>query len=197
MSEERIDNERAVGDDEPAKGTRPFDDPGEPNKTSEPKRGGVSVRWVVIGALVVIAGITLGDKLLWNSIMDAPKEESASSASDREAIRAAAAKTPDDLSDEEKQEIRSAVAGDWVLVASLALMLIVLPFGVGLFVGAGTKSLLNAAVAVTVGAVAALAMSVTSERAIIVLAIATPLYFGLGALAGLLGKRIARRRAPA
>jgi hypothetical protein len=200
MSEERIDNKQADGDDEPVKGTQPSSNPGEPNGPGEislPKMGDFSVRWVVIGALVLIAGITLGDKVLWKSIVNAPREGSASSAPDHEAIRAAAAKASDDMSDEEKHALRSAVAGDRILVASLALMLIVLPFGVGIVVGAGTKSLLNAAVAVAVGAAVALGMSVTDERAIIVLAIATPLYFGFGALAGLIGKRLAARRAAA
>ena len=169
----------------------------EPAQTLAPKRGGFSIRWSLIGALIIVAGITLGDKLLWKSITDAASEGTMPSDGERAALVNATTKGPDKLSDAERDEVRSAVAGDRVLVASLALMLFVLPFGVGLVIGVGTKSVLSAAVAVAAGAVAALGMATSGGRAVLILAVAALAYFCLGALAGLLGRKIARRRSPA
>jgi hypothetical protein len=181
MSEERIEEKRT-------------DDPGEPAPPLAPKPGGFSIRWSLIGALVIVAGITLGDKLLWKSITDAASDGTLSSDAERAALVAATTKGPDKMTDAEKDATRSAVAGDRALVASLALMLLVLPFAVGAVIGVGTKSVLSAAVSVAAGAVAALGMATSGGRAVLVILVAAVVYFCLGALAGLLGRKIARHR---
>jgi hypothetical protein len=145
-----------------------------------------NVRWMALGALLIVAGVSLGDRLIVANIVE--KNQALA-----EAYHAQDAKLAhgDELTEAEKSELRGSLLGDPLLLISVASMLLLLPLVVGAIVGRLTRSVRDTAIAVAVGMVAGFAVEGTGVLAI---AIGAVVYLGLGALLGLLGKRLAARR---
>jgi len=191
MSEDRreegaaeADGERAGGEASPTvAGTVGS---GEP---PSPKAGSVSIRWVVIGAIALCAGVALGDRLIVKHVVEKNETLAAAYHSQDEKLAHGT-----ELTDDEKDALRGTLLGDRLLLGSAAVMLLVLPFAVGVAIGWRTRSARAAAIAVAAGMVAGFAFEGTGAVAI---AVGAVVYFGLGVLAGLLGKRLARRCASA
>jgi hypothetical protein len=162
--------------------------PGESRRRTPP-----GVRWIALGALAVAVGVTLADRIAVAYVERRSSAARAAGDPDLEVIQAAVARgATGEMTDEQKNELRSAVAGEWPIVATYALGLLLLPFAIGVLIGRGTSSVLGAAIAVAAGAVAGLAMQQVAPLSFVIGAV---IYFGLGALAGLIGRRLAARRA--
>jgi hypothetical protein len=153
--------------------------------------GGLSIRWIALGAIIIIAGVTLTDKIVSAYVERQGGARSDSADSDFAVITAAMDKNAE-LTPEEKAELRSAVAGQWPIVAAFAVVLLLVPIAMGFVIGWRTSSVLSAAIAVCAGASIGFVIERVSP---IPIAIGSVVYLGLGALAGLLGKRFAARRA--
>jgi hypothetical protein len=153
------------------------------------KRNLPNVRWMALGALLLVVGVTLGDRLIVANVV----EKNAALA---EAYHSQEAKLSRgaELTDEEKSETRETLLGDPLLVGSVAAMLLILPFAVGVAIGWRTGSMRDAAIAVAAGMVTGFALERTGA---IAMAVGAVVYLGFGLLAGLLGRRLAARRAKA
>jgi len=169
----------------------PMTDADRPEDLSppHPRRNLPNVRWIALGALLIVAGVTLGDRLVVKHVVEKDEALAAAYHSQDEKLARGL-----ELTDDEKSALRGTLLGDRLLLGSVSVMLLVLPFAVGVAIGWRTASILASAIAVAVGMVAGFAFEGTG---VIAVAIGAVVYFGFGALAGLLGKRIARRRAPA
>ena len=150
------------------------------------KRRTPNVRWMALGALLIVGGITLGESLVVTHIVE--KSEVLSKAYHSQDAKIAKG---GELTDEEKADLRGALLGDTGLLGGLAAMLVLLPFCAGVLVGKLTGSARDAAITVAVGMAVGFAYEGTGVIAIIAGAV---IYLGLGALAGLLGRRFAGRR---
>jgi hypothetical protein len=146
-----------------------------------------NVRWMALGALLIVAGVSLGDRLIVANIVEKNQAlADAYHAQDAKLARGA------ELTEAEKSELRGALLRSPLLLISVASMLLLLPLVVGAIVGRLTGSVRDAAISVAVGMVAGFAVEGTGVLAI---AIGALVYLGLGALSGLMGKRLAARRA--
>lgn len=159
--------------------------PGNEPLVTAPKRP-PGVRWIALGALLLVVGVKLGDGLIVAHVVQ-KNEELARAYQSQEAKAARGQK----LGDGEKKELRGKLLGNPVLVGGLAAMLLILPFGVGVGVGRLTQSKRDAAIAVAAGM--AVGFAIEGTGVVPVLAGAA-IYAGLGALAGLVGRRWAVRR---
>jgi hypothetical protein len=162
-----------------------------PEERHEPRatRNPPNVRWMALGALLIVAGVALGERLIVVHVVE--KDEVLAKAyhsQDAKLTRGV------ELTGAEKSELRGSLLGNRLLLGSLGVMLLILPFVVGVAIGQRTASVRDAAIAVAVGMVASFAYEGTGALAIAIGAVA---YFGLGALSGLIGKRLAARRAEA
>jgi len=159
----------------------------------------LAVRWIVLGALALVAGVMLGDKLLLANVVQKDDGElrRAYAAQDR---KCAGGEAP---SEAEKGEFRSLALGNGALVAGFAVMLLFLPIAVGAAVGGLARSKLAATIAVAAGMLTGLAIEGVFAEWVragalggaVRIAAALAIYAGLGALGGLAGKRLALRRA--
>jgi hypothetical protein len=159
----------------------------EPEREAAPraKRRPLNVRWMAVGALVLVAGITLAQSLLETHVIE--KDEVLS-----RAYHAKDAKLDrgGELTDEEKSDLRGVLLGSTALLSGLAAMLLVLPLAVGVIVGRFTGSVRDTAITVAVGMAGGFAYARTGVLAIVIVAL---IYLGIGALAGLVGRRLAAR----
>jgi hypothetical protein len=149
-----------------------------------PKRP-LSVRWIALGALLLVVGVMLGDRLIVAHVVEKNEElAKAYQAQEKKAARG------QKLEGAEKAELRGKLLGNPVLVGGLAAMLLILPIGVGVAVGRLTSSKRDAAIAVAAGM--AVGFAIEGTGVVPVLAGAA-VYAGIGALAGIAGKRWASR----
>lgn len=150
------------------------------------KRRPPNVRWMALGALVIVGGVTLGESLVVTHIVE--KSEALSKAYHSQDAKMAKG---EELTDEEKADLRGALLGDTTLLGGLAAMLVLLPFGAGVLVGRLTGSARDAAITVAVGMAVGFAYEGTG---VVAIALGAVIYLGLGALAGLVGRRLGTRR---
>jgi hypothetical protein len=146
----------------------------------------LSIRWIALGALILVVGVKLGDGLIVAHVVE--KNEALAKAYHKHEAKAARGSK---LADDEKAELRGKLLGNPALVGGLAAMLLILPFGVGVAVGRLTSAKRDAAIAVASGMAVGFAIEGTGVVPVVAGAV---VYTGLGALAGLVGKRLAARR---
>ncbi len=171
----------------------------ERESTSDARRkSALSVRWIFLGVLVLAVGVKFGNGLLLAHVVE--RNERLAKAFHAQDSKMRRGEEP---SVEEKAAFKSLAFGNGAIVAGLAAMLLVLPLGVGFAIGKITATKRNAAIAVTVGMTIGFAITdVITEKmkagwaiALAWLLAAVAIYAALGALAGLAGKRLAKRRA--
>jgi len=191
MSDEGTEDKRAAGEGEPSRDAPAAGDTPGVAEASTPRGGSLSIRWIALGAIIITAGIALADKVVVAHVVRSSEIEGDSANSDFAVIKAAIDKGAAEMTPEEKAELRSAVAGQWPIVAAFAVALLLVPIAIGVVIGRRTSSILSAAIAVCAGAIIGFAVEGVEPLAV---AIGAVVYLGIGALTGLLGKRLAARR---
>jgi hypothetical protein len=161
---------------------------GKESQTPTPhaRRNPPSVRWMALGALLIVAGVSLGDRLVVAHVVEKQAQLAAVyHAQDEKRARGG------ELTDAEKAETRRVLLGNPLVLGGVAGMLLLLPIATGVIVGRQTRSARDAAISVSAGMVIGFFIAGTGPIAV---AAGAVIYAGVGALAGLLGRRMPGRR---
>ena len=150
-----------------------------------------NVRWIAAGAAVLCALITFGQFIITRNVIAQDPELSRTFAALQEhedQARSTADPSDDELSDERKEEYRAVLFGSTGLLLGLAMILFLAPILVGVLVSRFSGLAKDGALAVTAG----ILIAGIATGAVVESLVSLPFYFGMGLLAGLLGRKLSR-----
>jgi hypothetical protein len=157
----------------------------------EPIKRAFNIRWIAAGAIVLWGLVSIGELLIAGYVI-APNEKLTEALKRTGEIQKRKdLANPDDEQameslDAEKDEVRSIFLDNMGVVLSLVVLLFFIPFAVGVAVGRFSGCVKDGALACAAGMVI---VAVTRGMMIIAL-VALVLYLGIGALGGLVGRRL-------
>jgi hypothetical protein len=147
-------------------------------------RFAINIRWVASGAVILALLVGGGemwaesrlkaDTMAWSVVNDALVK----------------AERGQELSAPEKERVREALIGNSWMVPLLIVMFLIFPVGLGVLVGYATGSVRDGIIAVA-GGMAGYIVFIAHYLPLVIVAV--PLYSGIGAVAALLGRRLAKR----
>jgi hypothetical protein len=152
--------------------------------------GGWNPRWVLVGGALFALLFMGGEKLIEHVIV-ANDPELKQVIEDQLDKQAAQGNSSQEVSEGDKQRLRSALMANRALVVSGLLLMLLTPLLVGGVVGFFTAAARNGAVACGLGMVAVMLMSTNAVLYGLVFGL---VYGGLGALGALAGSRLRIRR---
>lgn len=155
----------------------------EDRPSRRPQRKKWNVLWIVIGILLYMAVVAVGEMVVIKWIV-APDPELKAAVEELNAQ-----KDSNSMSEERRAEIKAMVFGNVKFVAATVLLLLISPVLIGCVVGFFSKGILEGAAAMGLAAVFALFQAGQPAIALI----AGPVYAGLGVLGALGGRVIFRR----